>query len=1040
MNLAKLSVNRPITIIMVVLIVLMLGAVSLQKLTIDLFPELNMPVAVVMTDYPGAGPQEIENLVTRPIEEIMGTVNNVKNIESVSMVGTSMVVAEFEWGTDMNFATLQMREKIDLIKSYFPGEVKSPMVVKMDPGLMPVLQLGLTGNLSLAELKSLAEDVIQPRLERVEGVASVAVRGGVTPEIQVVVSPEKLAAYHLSITQVVQALQMENMDTSGGEVKKGDQQFLVRVTGRFQDPAQVGETVILTPEGTAVKVKDIAEVKEGHSDTAQITRVNGESSVALHIRKQSGANTVAVVRAVRKAIKEMQDQLPGDLKINSNYDQAVFIEQAIGSVAQNIILGGMLAMLVLYMFLRSIRSTLVIALSMPISIIATFVMVYFGKLNLNMMTLGGLALGVGMMVDNSIVILENIFRHRQEGLDAREASTFGADEVTNAIVASTLTTIAVFLPIVFVQGMASQLFRPLALTVSFSLFASLMVALTLVPMLSSQMLQGIAINGNGENGDWRRRAFRLTGRWLANLDELYRRTLVWSLSHRWWVVALVTVLLVGSLALLPLVGMEFIPPMDQGMLTVDIQLAKGTSLEKTNEVANQVESIIADQPEVDGIFTTVGSATGDWGGFDIGDSENAHIDVMLKSKKLIRQTPLQIVEAIRDRVKHIPGAEITVAEQDATSQMGVFTSPIEVAIRGDDMEVLAQLAEMAKVRVAKVPGTREVKTSLEEGRPEVRVTVDRDRAALYGISAAQVAGTVRAAIQGQVATRYRTGGDEIDVLVRLPQDYRQNLQHLEQLTVASSLGAMAPLREIARIEVAEGPEKIERRGQARMVTVRSDLAGRSLGQVVKEIQAALKDFKLPPGYTIEYGGESKEMQEAFGDLTLALVLAIALVYMIMAAQFESLVHPFVIMFSMPAAVIGVILALAVTGRTFGVTAFIGVILLAGIVVNNAIVLVDYVNILRKRGMERNAAIEKAGPTRLRPILMTALTTILGLLPLALGIGEGSESQAPMATAVIGGLLFSTMLTLVLVPVVYTLFDDLGNRIWRRGRKQVGATI
>lgn len=1039
MNLSKLSVNRPVTIIMVVLIVLMIGAVSLQKLTIDLFPELNLPYAAVITDYPGAGPQEIENLVTRPIEEVLGTVNNVKQIDSYSMVGTSIVGVELEWGTDIDFATLQMREKIDLIKAYLPGDVNTPMVVKMDPKMMPVLQMGLTGTLSEGELKSIAEDIIKPRLERVEGVAAVDVRGGVTPEIQVIVSPEKLAVYNLSITQVVQALQMENMDTSGGEVRKGDQQFLVRVTGRFQDPAQVGEVVILTPDGAAVKVKDVARVIEGYADVTEITRMNGQPSVGLHIRKQSSANTVAVVRAVRKAMMEMQDQLPGGLKVNSNYDQALFIEQAIGSVAQNIILGGILAMLVLYMFLRSIRTTIVIALSMPISIIATFVMVYFGKLNLNMMTLGGLALGIGMMVDSSIVILENIFRHRQEGLEANEAAVFGATEVTNAIVASSLTTIAVFLPIVFVQGMASQLFRPLALTVSFSLFASMMVALTLVPMLSSQMLRGMIPNGNGENGDWRRRAFRLTGRWLSNLDELYRRTLVWSLSHRWRVIILVTVLLAGSVSFIPSMSKEFIPPMDQGLLTVDIELPRGTVLEKTGEVATRVEAVVSRQPEVESIFTTVGSATGDWGGFSVGDSENAHMDVLLKSRKLRLRTPQEVIEAIRQGVKDIPGAQITVAEMGVMGN-GAYTSPIEVIFRGDDLNTLAQLAELAKDKVAAVPGTKDVKTTMEEGRPEVRVTVDRDRAATYGISSAQVAATVRAAIQGQVATRYRTGGDEIDVRVRLAEDYRQNMQHLEQLNITSPLGLVIPMRDVARVEVAQGPGMIERRGQAKAVIVQSNLSGRPLGAVDKDIQAALKDLKLPPGYTVEYGGEIKEMSEAFGDLTLALVLAIALVYMIMAAQFESLVHPFVIMFSMPAAVIGVVLALKLTGRPFGITAFIGVILLAGIVVNNAIVLVDYINILRKRGMDRNAAIEKAGPTRLRPILMTALTTILGLLPLALGIGEGSESQAPMATAVIGGLLFSTLLTLVLVPVVYTLFDDLGNRIWRRGRKQVGATI
>ncbi|MEW6661835.1 MAG: efflux RND transporter permease subunit [Bacillota bacterium] len=1038
MNLSKLAVNRPVTIVMLILIVLLLGAVSLADLTIDLFPELNLPWAVVITQYTGAGPQEVENMVTRPFESVLGTVNNVTEIQSISMVGTSVVAVEFKWGTDMNFATLQMREKIDLVKRNLPEDTGTPLVIKMDPQLMPVLQLGVTGDLSPAELRSLCEEVIQPRLERVEGVASVNLRGGYYPEVQVLLSPEKLAAYHLSINQVVQALQIDNLDASGGKVRKGDQELLVRVLSRLRDPKEAGDVVLLTPDGGAIKIKDLGEVREGFRDQSTLAYLNRKPSIGLDINKQTDANTVQVVREVRQAVKQLEKQLPGNIRIKAVQDQAVFVEKAIGTISRNILLGGILAMLVLYFFLRSLQTTLVIALSMPIAIIATFILVYFGGLNLNLMTLGGLALGVGMMVDSSIVILENIFRHRQLGLNAKEAAVSGAEEVTNAIVASTLTTMAVFLPVVFVQGMASQLFRSMALTVSFSLFASLIIALTLVPMFASQMLNGEIGRREGRNGV-RHKIFMVTGQWQDHINDQYGRVLDWALSHRRWVVGGVTAAFIGSLAFLPLVGSEFLPRMDIGIVSVEIKLSRGTALEQTGEIASKVEAILAEQPEVDSVYTVLGSAAGNMGGLSMGNSENAAIMAMLvPSSQRSRPTP-KVVEAINDQTKRIPGASITVTEMDAYGGMGVTMAPIEVIIQGDDLAVLAQLAELVKGRIEKVPGTKDVKTSLEEGRPELQVIVDRERAAAYGISAAQVAGTVRAAVQGQVATRFRQAGEEIDVRVRLPERARSNPIHLEQLTVASPMGYQVPLKEIARLKTAEGPAQIERRNQTRTVTVTSNLMGRSLGAVINDIQADLAGFSLPQGYLMDMGGQVQEMREAFGDLTIALVLAIALVYMIMAAQFESFFHPLVIMFTMPTAVIGVILGLAVTGRTFGVTAFIGAILLAGIVVNNAIVLVDYINTLRKRGMSREEAIKIAGPTRLRPILMTALTTVLGLFPLALGLGEGAEAQAPMATAVIGGLVFSTFLTLVLIPVVYTLLEDLGQRLGGLIKKKLVAS-
>ncbi len=1026
------AVNRPVAVMMAVLAVLILGMVSLTGLNMDLMPELNMPVAVTITSYPGAGPQEVEAMVTRPLEGVLGTVNNVNKINSTSMAGTSVVIAQFSWGTDMNFATLQMREKVDMVKRYLPPDVDTPMVLKMDPSLMPVLQLSVTGEMSQAELKALVENTIKPRLERVEGVASVGVSGGLTREIQVHLLPEKLHFYGISINQVIQALQMDNITMSGGQVRGDSRELLVRVTGQFTTVDDVGNVAILSPGGTRVKIKDLARVEDGFKDVSQISRLNGQPSLGLSIQKQTNANPVRVVRAVRAALSDMQTELPGNLEVATVLDQAEFIEKVINNVARNIAIGGVLAMLVLFIFLRNIRSTLVIALSMPISIIATFTLVYFGGLTLNIMTLGGLALGVGMMVDNSIVVLENIFRHRQEGMGMVEAAKTGTSEVTGAIAASTMTTIAVFFPMVFVQGMASQLFRPMALTVTFALVASLLVALSLLPMLSSRMLRvpPVDVNGQGNGNDYRfgHRLFRITGRWLQGLDHLYRRVLAWSLTRRSVVIGAMVLGLAGSVALVPTLGTEFIPGMDRGEISINITMPVGTSLMETNKVAVQVEEMVRGIPEVQSVFTVVGSATGNMGGLSIGTAENARLDLRVTPKSAGGRPSEIIVEEIRQQVEIFPGAKFAVSAGDIVGHMGAFMAPIEVIIRGDDLGTLKSLAEQAINRIRQVEGIREVTSSMEEGRPEIQVIIDRERAAAYALNPVQIASATRAAVQGQVATRYRTGAQEIEVRVRLTEEAREDIAALERLAIASPMGFQVPLKEVARLEVAQGPASVERRDQARAVVVSAVQASdRDLGSVVRDVEKAMAGISLPPGYTVDYGGQTKEMREAFGNLTLALALAIILVYMVMAAQFESLIHPFTIMFSMPVAAIGVVVSLAVTDRPFGITAFIGIIMLAGIVVNNAIVLVDYINQLRRRGIARDEAILKAGPTRLRPILMTALTTILGLVPLAIGLGEGAEAQAPMATVVIGGLLFSTLLTLVLVPVVYTIFDDFGRR-------------
>jgi len=1053
MNPANFSVNRPVAVIMAVLVVMMIGTVSLSGLYVDLLPEMNFPMAIVLTSYQGSAPQEVENLISKPLEEVLGTVGNIKNISSMSSMGNSIIIAEFETGTDMDFASLEMREKIDMVRGYLPEDAGDPMVIQMDINMMPVLLLAVSGDRPLDELKSIAEDTIKPRIERRDGVASVEVTGGLTREIQVIVEPEKLAAHGLSIANVVQALQAQNMNLSAGLATRGSQEMALRVIGEFSGVDEIAAGSLTTPSGAQIRLDDVAVVKDGFKDTTGFNRSGEQPGILLSIQKQSGANTVSVVRDARRVLEELKSVLPDDVVVFTVMDQAEYIEFVIQNVYQNLYMGAFLAMLVLFVFLRNLRSTLVIALSMPISVITTFILIYFGGLTLNMMTLGGLALGIGMMVDSSIVVLENIFRHRERGLDRIEAAKIGTAEVSNAITASILTTVAVFFPIVYVEGIASELFSDLALTVSFSLLSSLLVALTLIPMLSSRLLKVDPIDNNnnsasgaaGEGGKGTKprrglvyRMVRRSGKWLEALDNIYRVVLGWCLRRRLVTVAIIMVLFAGSLLLVPAIGAEFIPSMDQGMISVSIELPRGSSLEETDKVVRKVEEAFQKyEKEIDLVFASIGGGGMEGMGMGGGGSNIGSIYVDLVPLEERVHSTQEVIEGVREQIASIPGAEIKVSAADMGFGTG-FTTPVEITLKGDELELLNELSARAAALVKTIPGTREVTTSLEEGQAEIQLVVNREKAAVYGLSAAQIASTVRTAVEGQVATRYRTGSDEIDVRVRLSEEGKKEVTEIENLLLASPAGFMLPLGEVAEIREQQAPSTISRDNQVRVVSVTAQLDGsRDLAGVIGDVEKVIEEkLILPPGYTLDFGGEFELMSEAFGDLSLALIMAIALVYMILAAQYESLLHPFVIMFSMPVALIGVILSLYVTGCAFSVVTFIGVIMLAGIVVNNAIILVDYINQLRRRGLERDEAILTAGPIRLRPILMTALTTILAMVPMAFGTGEGAELQASMGIAVIGGLTTSTFLTLLFVPVIYSLFDDL-RKIGRRKKAAAG---
>jgi len=1037
---SDLAVKRPVAVVMVVFIVVVLGLVSYSKLPLDLYPDMKFPVAAVIASYPGAGSEEVETRVTRPIEESMGTVENLKEIHSYTNAGSSIVICRFNWGTDMNFATLQMREKLDLVKRTLPDEVDNPMVFKMDPSMMPVLQVGITGPQDLAELKKLVEEEFKSAVERIPGVASVSITGGLEREVEVAVDPVKLNGYGLTIAQVVQALRADNFNEPGGELTEGGRVLFVRNTGEFVSLQEIEEIPVGTAGGQTVYLRDVAEVRDTYKDVTQRTRMNGQPSVGLHVLKQSDANTVKVVAAVKEEMDRLVKRLPQGVEVRYAYDQSEFIKRSLASVKRSALEGALLATIVIFLFLRSGRSTLIIFTAIPLSIIATFTLMYFAGIAFNLVSMGGLALGIGRMVDDAIVVLENIYRHRKSGLSLIEAARQGASEVGNAVMAATFTTIAVFLPIVFVEGISAIIFRQMAITVSFAIFSSLLVALTVVPMLSSQFLVVEEKAGGGRL----RRILERWGSWLESLNEVYRKVLCWALSHRRAVTGAVVLSLAASLALVPSIGAEFLPKMDAGQIAVDIQMDRGTSLERTGAFVQEVEGVLAGIPEVQTVFSSVGSA-GRSSFVSAYQPDIARLQVMLVPRTQRQRSADEVADEVRRLLRELPGAKVKVSSVDPTMAAMRTSSPISIAVRGSDLSVLRDIAERLAGEVRQVEGTREVDTSLSAGYPEVQVKVNRQLAQSYGLTPAQVVQAVKTSLQGQVATRYRTAEDEYDIRVRLRKDAREDLYHLSNLAIAAPSGAVVRLADVASLVTTTGPVQIDRREQDRVVTVTGEIAGRDLRSVTNEIKERAARVQLPPGYSIEFTGSDKEMMESFQSLTMALGLAVLLVYMVMAIQYESLLYPFVIMFTMPTTVIGVVLSLFITGYRFSVPAFIGLIMLAGIVVSNGIVLVDYINTLRRRGVERTQAILTAGPVRLRPILMTALTTILAMLPLAIGIGEGGESQAPLATVVIGGLTVSTFLTLVFIPVVYVYFDDLGQKItarfnrWAAGESSPGSS-
>lgn len=1038
MNLSKIAVKRPVTIAMVTFIIIILGFVSLSKLPIDLFPEIEVPVAIVSTSYSGVGSKEMEEMVTKPIEEAIATVSDIENVRSISSEGNSIVVAEFAFGTDMDFATLDMREKIDMVKGFLPEDATNPMVMKIDPNAFPIIQLSLSNGKDLGKLQVIAEDTIKPKLERLPGVASVDVSGGYENQVEIVVNREKLNGYGLTIDRLSQIIGAENLNLPGGEVKKGKQELTIRTMGEFQSIEEIKNLPIPLGAGGIVYLSDIADVNMNYKDSQAIVKTNGKNSINISIQKQSGTNTVKVADTVNEELEKIKKEF-NDIEINMIMDQSEFIKLSIGNVVRNAVVGAVLAVFILYLFLRNIRTTFIIGTAIPISVISTFILIYFNGITLNMMTLGGLALGVGMLVDNAIVVLENIYRFRQEGYSRKESAIKGAQEVGMAVTASTLTTVAVFLPMVFVEGITSAIFKEFSLTVAMSLGASLVVSLTLIPMLCSKFLKVDKMQGKKHKGRFRLFDFLYDSfdKVFAKVESIYRRILKWALGHRKTTVAIAVIIFVTSMASTVMVGAEFFPATDEGQFNVNVSLPDGSELANTNEVVSDIENKLKDIKEIDIIFSVIGS-TGEV--FSTNNSSNTGtLYVLLKDLKDRKRSTREVADEVRNIIVDIPGAEIGV-EVVSNGMGGGNGAPISVDIKGDSLDELKKIGDDLEAIIEDVEGTREVESSFGEGIPEVQIKINRKNASQYGLTSAQIASSIKGTILGKTATRFKFEGDEIDVVIKGDSVFKDSISNLEQTSIQSPMGIDVPLNQVANVSIDRGPVTINRNDQVRTVSVTSQIMGRDLASITKDIREEISKYPMPEGYSYDISGQNEDMMESFQDLFMALLLAIVLVYMVIASQFESLIHPFTIMFSVPLAVSGGMFGLFITGRTLSVPAFIGVIMLAGIVVNNAIVLVDYINTRRSGGEDRKEAIINAGPIRLRPILMTTLTTALGLIPLALGIGEGAETQAPMATVVIGGLLLSTLLTLVFIPVLYTILDDFNGFLKRKVFKRKTARI
>jgi HAE1 family hydrophobic/amphiphilic exporter-1 len=1039
-SIPRFAIARPVGVAMFYIAVVCIGILSFTRLPIDLLPDISYPKLVIYTTYPDVAPAEVERFVTERIEQQVARVPGIERVESVSREGVSLVVLRFAWGTDMDFAALNVRERVDQIRTILPQSADRPIVLRTDPRSEPIAAIAVAGLNDLSALSDLGESVFRRRLEQLDGVAQAMVVGGPEREIHVDVDVQKLTSYGITVDQVSQALARGNASAPSGSILQGKFRYPLRTLGEYRRVGEIADIVVARPpvggatgSGAAgmILVRDIATVDDGYRDREAIARYNGKESVGLLIFKESGANTVRVMENVDEVLAQLKQEYPS-VQVEVASSQAGFVAGAISNLVQEMILGGLLAFLVLVLFLRDARFPIAVGLAIPISVIVTFALLHAADVSLNIMSLGGLALGVGMLVDNSIVVIENIFRHHEKGLKAAVAAALGTSEVQRAITASTLTTIAVFGPIIYVQGVAGQLFAALSFAVAFSLLSSLFVAITLLPAMAARWDVTKDVRPIGTSA-WRRvllaplhafdRAFERFAAW-------YEGVLAAALRHRARTVLLSLLMFAITIPAALSLDRSVLPEVDQGSFRARIELAKGTPLDVTAAAARRLEDILRADPGVEAVFTHVGRRSA----LLSSDQDDSGLNTALLEVRLRGGKGTEAALArLRPKLKDFPPGSLALETGQATALgklLGGGEADLAVRVRGDDLDAALRYASSVQNKLVNVPEIANVHLGMELAQPEILVEVDRNRAATFGIEPRAVTDMIQQYMGGKEATQFIAFDQKIPIIVRLPESARRSLRTLDELGVNG-----VPLRELVIVKEALSPTEVRRVDQSRMVPVFADVVGGDIDEAVGAIRSAMATLPTPPDLRIEIGGENEEMHKSFRELAIAMTLALLLVYMILAAEFESLIHPFTILLSVPLALIGAVWALLAFGAGINIVTLIGVIVLVGIVDNDAVVKIDFINQMRREGMSVRNAIMAAGHSRLRPIVMNTLTAMLAVTPMMLAIGPGGALQAPLAITVFGGLFTATALTLIVIPVAYELIDELGEKLRTGFRKQ-----
>jgi HAE1 family hydrophobic/amphiphilic exporter-1 len=1024
------SIKRPVFATMVIVSFMVLGIVSLGRLGIDLFPEVNFPFVNVIVPYPGAGPEEVETLVTRPIEDAVAGINGVKRVISTSAEGLSMVGIELRLEIDPQAATAEVREKVAAIRARLPEQIKDPTINRFDVSALPIATYAVgSATLPSDVTRRMVEDDIKPLLGQIDGVAAVEVNGGQVRELQVNLDPRRLEALNLPITEVAAKLAADNLDVPGGQIRRDGKAVSLRTQGQYKSASEIAHVILRSSGGSTVRVKDVGEVIDGFQDRVSTTRLNGEDAVSFSVRKQSGANSVEVQEKLDAALAKFGPSFP-QLQIKQVHTDAEAIMENVTDVRGHIIFGGIMAVLVVFVFMRDWRSTLITALALPTSVIATFFFMYAIGFTINMMTLMALSLVIGILIDDAVVVRENIYRHMEHGEDPMTAARNGTAEIGLAVMATTFTILAVFLPVGFMTGIVGQFFKSFALTIAFAVSISLLVAFTLDPMLSSRFVRFIPLEERTRTRTGR--FLERVGGFYDRIDRRYHGLLEWAVAHPWKIMATAALVFFASMSTLTVIGTEFVPQEDRGEFAVNIEVPPGTAFEQTVAYVADVENVVKQMPEVRQIFSTVG--------FE-GSPLKASLRVKAGKKKDRERGLAELKEDIRARLKVLPLLKMTVADPEFM-QGAPTQAPLSVFLRGDDMAELQRINEEVVQKVKAVPGAVDVDSTLETGQPEMVADVDRGKAADLGFEVGTVAMQLRGMVEGIVPTRLREDDKEYDIRVRLAPEFRNDFEAIARTPLYSPTGAVVRTRDIVRLDPEVGPAAIEREARRRQAKINIELSDRSLGEVTADVGKVMEGVALPPNFEWGFAGDVEMMQESAAAMGLALLLATAFIYIVLASQFESFLEPFLIMISLPLALVGALLAILLTGKNLGMPAMIGVVMLMGLVTKNAILLVDLTNQFVKDGLSVKDAILKAGPIRLRPILMTTIAMILGMMPSAMATGEGSEFRSPISIATIGGLITSTLLTLVVVPVAYLLLARIVERVraWRTSGARVPQAV